>query len=382
MTNKELIKNLKELKNLAVGGRPQESWRLASKELLLRQIDPLVSSVKQEETPTEAIYYWEYFSNLISQRVLKPAVAVFVALAMVLSYTAVVSVANASLPGDMFYPVKTAGEKVQLALTFGDDKKVALQMNFVNRRIDELHQIVQQAENDNNKGDKIIQTVQKISEDIKSVKNQIGRIDTQTKPELMSVVKLVDERTLQIKEEIAKVHSGLAEDVKQEVAQDIKEAIDSTERASENTLEVIVSKYQGGDKTLTDEEVATRLAERIKLMESTLVAGLSSRPTSTEAVIGSANNNLDSALTLLAKIIEEAKNLLDKNDFAGVLLAINGGRELVNQISGQNANSAGPIATSSSDLMDLNLNISSSSEAINSSTEAINETTDSILKTN
>jgi hypothetical protein len=51
---------------------------------------------------------------------------------------------QSSLPGDVLYPVKTAAEKLQLAVTWGSDAKANLHLTLAQRRIDEVTQQVQQ----------------------------------------------------------------------------------------------------------------------------------------------------------------------------------------------------------------------------------------------
>ncbi len=349
MTNQELIKQLKSYRKLESGGQPQDFWVASNKELLMSQIQPRTSyNQAVTDKPSEATYYVEFFNLFFKQKILKPALATFMIVAVMLSYTATVSVANASLPGDMLYPVKTASEKVQLALTYDEEKKVELQMDFVGRRVDELQQIVKQEDNTQVKKDKVVQTVQKISQDIKEVNNKLKTIHLADAKLLAAVAKDVDEKASQIKQEISKVHAEMPEDIKKDVAKDMTTAIDDTEKASDDALEVVLAKYLEGQEEIDSQEIVTRLANRIKDLEAytlvvsatSSVAATSSTPavsTSTQTLEATASSSQsltetkeDDQRQQLKVLIEEAKDLLDQNNFEQVLAKIQASKTIVN----------------------------------------------------
>ncbi|MFA4872102.1 MAG: DUF5667 domain-containing protein [Patescibacteria group bacterium] len=281
MHSKDLIKNLKQLKNLEAGGRPQESWLASSKEILMSQIQP--QPTKEILADRQAIYYWQYFSGRFGL-LLKPALAVFLMVAVMFGYAATVGLADDSLPGDMFYSVKTASERVQLALTFPEDKNVQLQMDFVNRRVDELQKLAAQDNNKVAKARKVSETAKQISKDVKIVKEKLNKISAASVPktDLTEVAKNIDTQTLQAGQTLADTAATLPTDVQGEVADDMREALKNIEETGTAALAVIVKNYESGDSKISDNEVTARVADRLKNLEKIQP----SKSTTTEALTG------------------------------------------------------------------------------------------------
>lgn len=405
MKDKDLIKKIKELKSLEAAGSPQEGWILANKEVLMSQIQPRVNENESvvKEQASDGVYYWQYFSNLFQQRVFKPVVASLVIVAMMLSYTATVSISNASLPGDTLYPIKTTTEKVQLALTFNQEKKVELQMSFVTRRADELGQLAQKDDDNQSKAQKISQTVQKISKDVESVKEGLGKVKiaSTVSTETVNLAKTVDQKTMELEEAIIEVHNSLSDDIKKEVENDIKEAIEKTEEAGTSALDVIVEKHKSGEVTEED-DLISRVAGRIKSIEEDInsVSGAimilggvgTSTSTTTQPLLLSGQKSTSTSYALTEKsqqaqeIIEEAKDLLDQKDFSSALEKIQESKRIVDEfrdgieevpISESNSTGSGSIlGTSTEAMLENRVNLSSSS----TTTEETSETTQNLIK--
>ncbi|MBI5765780.1 hypothetical protein HZA71_00960 [Candidatus Falkowbacteria bacterium] len=267
MRYKELIKNLKRLKNLEVGGRPQESWLVSSKEILMSQIQP--QPPKEILVEDNAIYYWQYFSGRFGL-LLKPALAVFLMVAVMFGYAATVGLADDSLPGDVFYPVKTASEKFQLALTFPEDKNVQLQMDFVNRRVDELQKIAAQDNNKVAKARKVSETAKQISKDVKIVKEKLNKISAASVPKtnITQVAKNINTQTLEAGQVLVDTAATLPTDVKGEAADDMREAIKDIEETGTAALAVIVKNYESGDSKISDNEVTAQVKNLEKIQPS------------------------------------------------------------------------------------------------------------------
>lgn len=337
MKDKELIAKLKQLKTLEAGGRPQESWLVSNKEILMSQIQPRIKQKVADEKVRDRVYYWQFFNNVFQQKVLRPVVASLVIVAMMLTYTATVSVANASLPGDALYSIKTTTEKVQLALTFNEEDKVNLQMDFAVRRVDELNQLVSQ---DNVESENVIAAANNIVEGIEAVTEGLDNITT---IEAVEVAKEIDSKTLELGDNIVVAQESLTDELKEEVGEEIDVALASTEEAGNNALGVIVSSFEGGDNVISNEEVTSRLAERIKNAEEVVedvAKAIEGVATSTESVIlletdNTATSTLESIIERpgqAQEVIEEAKDLLDQSDFGQVLDKIKESQEIVETV--------------------------------------------------
>jgi len=306
---KELIQKLNQVKNLTAGGQPDQSWVLSNKEVLMSQVQPNQLAEASAKISSDRIYYFEYFNNLFKQNVLKPATAFMVVVFVLLGYSATVTVAGDSLPGDMLYPIKTAREKVQLVLTLKDEEKVSLQMSFVSNRANELQKLAKTA---NNK-EIVKKTAQQIVKDVKDVKDQLNKINMAA-VNIVAVAKEVDTKTLEVKQSLTAAHEGLSQEIKDEVSGDLKEAIATTEDVGTSALNVIIKKYENGEVNIDDSELALRVADRIKDAEGNIVG----------AVQTTANASTTQT------VIEQAKDLLDQKNFSSALEKVTETNQLVN----------------------------------------------------
>ena len=306
---KELIQKLNQVKNLTAGGNPDQSWVLSNKKILMSQVQPNRPADSVTAVNSDRVYYFEYFNNLFKQNVLKPATAFMVIVFVFLGYSATVTVAGDSLPGDMLYPIKTARERVQLFLTLKDEEKVSLQMSFVSRRADELQKLAKTSDNK----DIVKKTAQQIVKDVKDVKDQLNKI-SMAAVNIVEVAKEVDTKTLEVKQSLTAAHEGLSQEIKDEVGGDLKEAIATTEDAGTSALNVIIKKYENGEVNIDDSELASRVGDRIKDAEGNIVGAVQT------------TQNASTTQTVIA----EAKDLLDQKNFYSALEKVTETNQLVN----------------------------------------------------
>ncbi|NJM05761.1 hypothetical protein HC891_05530 [Candidatus Gracilibacteria bacterium] len=69
-------------------------------------------------------------------------------LALLFSFQSVSDAAAQSLPGDIFYPVKLASERIQLVLTTNEAQRNALQVELMRRRVDEVDTLLMRKDAD------------------------------------------------------------------------------------------------------------------------------------------------------------------------------------------------------------------------------------------
>lgn len=352
--SKSLINNLLAVKNLETIGRPEAAWVLSNREIMMSQINPQDKKI-EENSLTK--YYYQYFSEMLQFKVLRPALMAVLVFGAYFGYSAITLTAQASLPGEAMYPIKVLGEKLQMAATFGDEGKVKLKMDFISRRGDELQQIARTPEDPMIKSVKISATVKQITEDVKDVKTQMDKMTIDASAaSLISTAKVVDDKTLKVEKDIVDVHTSLSTEVKKEVAKDVKEAIAQTEVTGTQALSVMVSKsgekeVKDANQAVSDKELVARVGDRIKNMEIAVEAATSEVnkiATGTAAVIMgkvtivSSSTSASLATTTLKDAmqavsdqpkaaqdaVDEAKNLLDKKDFSSALLKIVEGKNI------------------------------------------------------
>ncbi|MFA6526118.1 MAG: DUF5667 domain-containing protein [Candidatus Buchananbacteria bacterium] len=349
-----MINNLKAVKNLETIGRPEAAWVLSNREILMSQINPQDKKI-EENSLTK--YYYQYFSEMLQFKVLRPALMAVFVFGAYFGYSAITLTAQASLPGEAMYPIKVLGEKLQMATTFGDEGKVKLKMDFISRRGDELQQIARTPEDPMVKSVKISATVKQITEDVKDVKTQIDKMTIDASAaSLISTAKVVDDKTLKVEKDIVDVHTSLSTEVKKEVAKDVKEAIAQTEVTGTQALSVMVSKsgekeVKDANQAVSDKELVARVGDRIKNMEIAVEAAASEVnkiATGTAAIIMDkvtmVSSSTSASLTTTTlkdamqavsdqpkaaqDAVDEAKNLLDKKDFSSALLKIVEGKNI------------------------------------------------------
>lgn len=392
MTNKELINNLKKLKDVEAAGSPALSWVDQNRQIMMSQINP----AQQKPVKEESFYYFQYIYSLFQQKVVRPVAVAMVVVLLFLGYTATITVANASLPGDPLYPIKTVSEKVQLALTFSEEKKVELQVSFINRRVDEIKRISLTEQDTAQKVDKINQVAKQITDNTNNVKATVSRIGIAA--EKIDLVRSLGSQVEEIEKNIIEAKNALSDEVKQEVDQEMNGAIASTGQVGTATLSAIVAKYEQGTVEITEAEVTNRIADRIATLDSDLLIlqqMISQNTTSSQALTDAGKAELVASSTRAVvdqqvaaqALLEEAKQLLADKKFSQVLekssqakelileaiKALAGIKEIINSIieleSGQNIDDSGSgqqVLGTSTDNQVKNAGSSSSSETVNS----------------
>jgi hypothetical protein len=368
--SKKLIQQIRQLQGLQLAGKPQDSWVASNKEVLMNQIQPQsTANVSNNKSFFgDNFYYAKFFSEILGTKVLRPVGVFSMVVLVFLGYNAVATMATTSIPGDVLYPFKTASENVQLSLTMADEKKVELQLNFLSRRTDELQQIAKQTDSSASKKAKITQAVKKITSDVNTVKASMAKISmASVSPSALAVAKQVDDKTLKIEKDITNVHASLPADVKQDVAQDVKTALATTDDTGAQMLTMIVKTTEvKGTTAESDSDIAGRITERIKSMEidiknatdkvneiatSTPVVTSSNNATSTSELIKPSDIvEMKDKLKKAQEALDEAKTLLGKKEFDASLKKIQECKDTMNGVIDQTpvntTTSTIPVATS------------------------------------
>ena len=166
-------KVIKEIKKLKKDVSPRPEWVTLSRALLLRQINP-----GQEHQAVGIGFngYWDLFNQLFRQRLLEPAVIMFLVLGVFLGSSLTINAAFYSLPGDNLYPLKIALEKTHVALISSQEKQVELKIEFAEKRMAEFNKIVQQVNSPAEKKRKIEAVVKEFKNNVVAVNDQLNRI--------------------------------------------------------------------------------------------------------------------------------------------------------------------------------------------------------------
>ncbi len=334
MNNKELITQLQHLADTKEGGRLAADFAARNRQILMSQINPL--GAEPENSVFE--YYNQYFQQTFAQYVVRPVGAMVVIVLVFLGYTATSTIASASLPGDLLYPVKSTTEKVQLALTFDQEEKIELHMDFVDRRTDELQQLVRiPNESDDKKSERVSEAVKNISNEVKSIQKNLDKISSDiTSTQIVEVAKVVDTKTQEVSKEIVAAHASLPEAVQQQIAVQVNDVLANTEVVGQDALGVIVQKFEEGNTQVDATDVTNRVTERLKTAEenvAVVVSAASSTPAAMTMTLSVSASTTASATPAQAQqVIAEAKTLVDQKDFSSALVKIQESNTIVTNV--------------------------------------------------
>lgn len=319
MNNHELLKKLYNYKELRIGGKPRECWKSSNREILMSQIKSQIGS-------TEALGYFAYFFNSIkahwqiSKLALKPVGAIAAMLVVVLGGGTIgVWASKNSLPGDTLYNVKIASEKAQLGLlTYSTDEKAKLDITFAERRVQELSQVL----NDSNRSNVAIKGLEDNLNDIKDRMNSLKSSNESQK--VLEVAKQVKEKTKQF--EMALINQGDGQTQK---------ALNMIDSANTNALTIIIGQGNTQEVRTDLEEKISKLEQKVldkKAAESTQIIKEGADNTNNTAET-SGTENTDTNIT---QKIDSAKQLLEQNDYQGVITIISETQQIIGDSEQQN----------------------------------------------
>lgn len=118
---------------------PRPGWMAASKRRVMMRYQ---EEMRAEPTPTGWLGWSTSWIPWLNKRVVQVTFALVLLLSLVVGGNGVVMAAQDSLPGDRLYPIKTALEKVNLAISTDETKEAQLQLQFTQRRMQELNRLV------------------------------------------------------------------------------------------------------------------------------------------------------------------------------------------------------------------------------------------------
>ncbi|MFH0840766.1 MAG: DUF5667 domain-containing protein [bacterium] len=160
MKEKQLLEQLNNLQSI----KADSVWSENNREVLLQQV------LNGEEIKNLTVF--SQF-NLMLSRVFQPAyvavmiVAFFIASGVFGWYGTV-----NTTPGDSLYVAKIAREKAQMTVTFDNQAKARLSVEFAQKRLTELNQVIASKEN-NDREAKVARLKDNIKKEIKDVKERL-----------------------------------------------------------------------------------------------------------------------------------------------------------------------------------------------------------------
>lgn len=214
MTDKELIQQLKTLKNI----KPNKDWAVFLKQEITENKDFCLETHCAEQSKVLPVRTFlseisEFLSNIGSSALFKPSFAVIACCGLFLS---VFGFAQSALPGDLFYPAKKITEKIEINLA-GAQEKPNVQIAMTNKKIKELNQVVQA-----NLGKNLAPAIQEVEQSAQETAKTIEK--------LTESVKIAKETAKKDHQDIARNNNNL-EGIGQQ--QDSQNSRDSNEQIDE-----------------------------------------------------------------------------------------------------------------------------------------------------
>jgi hypothetical protein len=319
--NKDLIKSLKQLKNLEAAGSPSRNFVNRNREILMMQIK---NSSMQKERIFGVKHIWRIAEAVLPENlfkfVVKPvSLGILIFGAVFGGWAATVSASYGSLPGDKLYSLKIMTEKAQLTLSTREARP-SLQVEFAGRRLEEVAKVTSKTSSDNkNKGNRARQAVKNFSRQLKTVKATLENLQSkQDTAKALEIAQAVDRKTT----EYISVLEKVKDDVSAEVKQDVEAASSIVSDTGIKAVEVIVKTIKDGASQAEKQEVATKVEEKIKLVEIQV-----QQLSSTSTISGEITQEAKSALI-------EAKQALDNKDLTIVVDKLAEVKNLVNNAAG------------------------------------------------
>ncbi len=293
MTEKELLSQLNNLKNI----KPESAWKRESREILLSQISggyyKTASSAEMAASQRGLFVYLKYLKHLFPQPTF---VATTIVVILLGSGVVSISASRNTKPGDSLYIAKMISEKAQLAITFNEEDKTKLRIEFAGNRAKEISQVLASASGEKEKAE----AVGKLAGDIK---REIGAVKMRLQN--MGVAK--------------KEKTGQGED----------ENIFSADFGKEeNGVQIYDSKANEQDDATKSEGTTTPSASGSASTNLSTGASISTGTSTTPSADVLATLNAGS----VEKALDEAEKLLENKDYNGTLDQLNKADQIVNQI--------------------------------------------------
>lgn len=331
MTNKELIQNLKQLKNNEAAGAPSNDFISTNRKTMLMQIK---NSSAPAERPFSVVYFWRLIESVMPENVfrfvIRPAVLSLLAFGVAFgSWAATVSASYDSLPGDKLYSLKRIAEQAQLSLTAKDDRP-SLQIELASRRLDEVAKITEKP-SITNKDERAKQAVKNFTEQIQSVKIALENLSQQDDKtgKIVEVAQMVDRKTTEYATILEKTNVDAPE-----IKKEVEVATSVVSDAGIKAIEVIVKKSEQGVTEMNKEEVLTKVEEKIKIVEQSV------SQITTSTISSGVKAEVKEAIT-------DAKAALDNDNLGIVMDKLVEAKNLVNTVFGEGSASSSPSYSTS-----------------------------------
>ncbi len=276
-----LIGKLQQLKGI----QPKSEWRVLFKEKLNAEMGfvkaearnksrefSLITETKRFVSASKIKEILAFSGSLSFSRTSFAGAAI--ALFLMISGGTMISYATAtSLPGDRFYSLKLATEKVKFALAPDEEKRFVLRFEFINARLAEMGAAMDINESEDMKTDRVTVAVNAIKNEINSINADFDKFDKKignSEPaKSVKVAKSIDETMNNYGKTLTAAVVRLPVSIKEKTKANISETMKVAEETSYKTLLVLVERRNEAS-VMTNEELAQRVEQKIVNAEAKL----------------------------------------------------------------------------------------------------------------
>lgn len=279
-----VIDNLKQLRQMRMSTEAQQRQR----SFLLSRLSGVA---------TEPVSVWRVAMN--HPLVFKPLAYVAAVLLLLISGSSYTMLAAGnSLPGNPFYPVKLQLEKLQVTLTADEVARTKMQIEFADRRLQELSQVTDTVASPVEKQEQVAKAVRHFNDSLQDVKSSFSKVssaDEQSGEQLVNIAQLVNDKTKVYEDTLVGYYPDLPVTVKSVLEKEVEDV-------KFQSLEVLVKKYEQYGNNISREALSHQLQDRL-------------------IVLGEGVSELDDSelqQTALDKL-DALQQLLDMGDFSACL---------------------------------------------------------------
>ncbi len=236
-------------------------------ERVKRQRDWLLTRVASEIGEEKSLGDLKAFFLLLSHPYVLKSLAYVAAVVLLLVSGSIYTMSAAinSHPGNTLYPVKVQLEKWQTSLLTTDEMdKVQKQMEFADRRLQELSSVVEDNNSPFDRQAQVVEVAKHLNTSLQEVKDSLVKAATEDKEageEVVKVAKLVKERSADIQAKIDHSYQDLPVEVRSVL---IKEA----EEVQLSALSVLVEKYNKYRDQIDKNDLQKQLSSKIISLSS------------------------------------------------------------------------------------------------------------------
>ncbi len=204
---------------------------------------------------------WE-FSNAF----MRPLAMTAGAAGLLLSGWATTAAASNSLPGDILYPVKLAGERVQIRLAGSSQDRIRLHATFAERRLQEAIEITSGSAAE--KKDNMETVIAGLKGELDSAHGELATLETTDPKSAATLTAILTRKT----DALSALAQQTATDAPADAKKEAEEVKDAVKQAETQTVNALVRSFETTQEPVSGAEVAQSFQREYQQVSSRLTS--------------------------------------------------------------------------------------------------------------